>query len=181
MINEILEYNRKFVKDRLYEPYLTSKYPDKKLAILTCMDTRLTELLPAALGIKNGDAKIIKNAGGVITHPYGSVMRSLLIATVELGVTEIMVIGHTDCGVRGLNGKSILESLKKRGVLQSHINIIKHTGVHLEEWLSGFENDTESVLDTVECLRNHPLMPKDVTINGFMMDSVTGRLYKISN
>ena len=63
MINEIMEYNKKFVENKAYEPYLTSKYPDKKLAILTCMDTRLIELLPAALGLKNGDAKIIKNAG----------------------------------------------------------------------------------------------------------------------
>lgn len=102
MIDEILEFNKKFVAEKQYEKYATSKYPDRKLAILTCMDTRLTELLPAALGIKNGDAKIIKNAGGVIAHPYGSVMRSLLVAILELGVEEIMVIGHTDCGVQGL-------------------------------------------------------------------------------
>ena len=100
MIDEIMEYNRKFVENKGYEPYLTSKYPDKKLAILTCMDTRLLELLPAALGIKNGDAKIIKNAGGVIVHPYGSVVRSLLVGILELGVEEVMVIGHTDCGVQ---------------------------------------------------------------------------------
>ena len=65
MIEQIVEYNKKFVENKGYEPYLTSKYPNKKLAVLTCMDTRLTELLPAALGLKNGDAKIIKNAGGV--------------------------------------------------------------------------------------------------------------------
>lgn len=94
MIQQIIEYNREFVKKESYKPYITSKYPDKKLAILTCMDTRLTELLPAALGIRNGDAKIIKNAGGVITHPYGSVVRSLLVALLKLGVQEIMVIGH---------------------------------------------------------------------------------------
>ena len=63
MIDEILKYNQEFVKEKKYEQYKTSKYPDKKIAILTCMDTRLTELLPAALGIKNGDVKIIKNAG----------------------------------------------------------------------------------------------------------------------
>ena len=84
MIEQIVEYNKKFVENKGYEPYLTSKYPNKKLAVLTCMDTRLTELLPAALGLKNGDAKIIKNAGGVITHPYGSVVRSLLVAILEL-------------------------------------------------------------------------------------------------
>lgn len=103
MVEEILAYNRKFVEEKRYEPYRTSKYPEKKLAVLTCMDTRLTELLPAALGLKNGDAKIIKNAGGVITHPYGSVVRSLLVAILELGVEEIMVVGHTDCGVQGMD------------------------------------------------------------------------------
>lgn len=55
MMNEMLRYNRKFVEERQYERFQTSKYPDKKLAILTCMDTRLVELLPAALGVKNGD------------------------------------------------------------------------------------------------------------------------------
>ena len=107
MIEQIVEYNKKFVENKGYEPYLTSKYPNKKLAVLTCMDTRLTELLPAALGLKNGDAKIIKNAGGVITHPYGSVVRSLLVAILELGVEQVMVIGHTDCGVQGMDGSEL--------------------------------------------------------------------------
>lgn len=64
MIDELLKFNREFVKSKGYERFITNKYPDKKIAIVSCMDTRLTELLPAALGIKNGDVKIIKNAGG---------------------------------------------------------------------------------------------------------------------
>mgnify|MGYP002627602353 FL=1 len=176
MIEQIVAYNKKFVEEKGYEPYLTSKYPDKKLAILTCMDTRLIELLPAALGIRNGDAKVIKNAGGVITHPYGSVMRSLLVAIVELGVEEVMVIGHTDCGVQGMNGIELLEDLTKRGVKQEHIDIIRHSGVDLETWLGGFESVEQSVEDTVYALQNHPLMPKDVTIRGFIMNSETGEL-----
>ena len=139
MINEIMEYNKKFVENKAYEPYLTSKYPDKKLAILTCMDTRLIELLPAALGLKNGDAKIIKNAGGVITHPYGSVVRSLLVAIIELGVEEVMVIGHTDCGVQGMDGGKLLEELTHRGISQEHIDIIRSSGINLEKWLGGFD------------------------------------------
>lgn len=55
MIDELLEYNRAFVGKKGYEKYLTNKYPDKKIAIVTCMDTRLVELIPAALGLKNGD------------------------------------------------------------------------------------------------------------------------------
>ena len=75
-----------------------------ELAILSCMDTRLTELLPAALGLKNGDAKLIKNAGGLVISPFDSAMRSLLVAIYELGVEEIMVIAHSNCGACHMNG-----------------------------------------------------------------------------
>ena len=176
MIEDVIDYNRKFVAEKNYEPYETSKYPDKKLAILTCMDTRLTELLPAALGIHNGDAKIIKNAGGVISHPYGSAVRSLLVAVLELGVEEIMVIGHTDCGVQGMDGKKMVEKLKARGIPEEHIDIIRKSGINLEQWLGGFESAKEAVRESVDSLKNHPLMPKDLVIRGFMMDSVTGEL-----
>lgn len=91
MLEEILEFNKKFVENRGYEKYITNKYPDKKIAILSCMDTRLTELLPAALGIHNGDVKIIKNAGAVISHPFGSVIRSLLVRNLLLQVLRCSV------------------------------------------------------------------------------------------
>ena len=59
MIDELLKFNEAFVAEKGYEKYITTKYPDKKIAIVTCMDTRLVELLPAALGLKNGDVKLI--------------------------------------------------------------------------------------------------------------------------
>ncbi len=98
MIDQIIDYNKTFVEQKGYEKYLTDKYPDKKLAVLSCMDTRLTELLPAALGLKNGDAKIIKNAGGLVISAFDSAMRSLIVAIYELGVQEIMVVAHSHCG-----------------------------------------------------------------------------------
>ena len=179
MIDQIMEYNKKFVENKGYEPYLTSKYPNKKLAVLTCMDTRLTELLPAALGLKNGDAKIIKNAGGVITHPYGSVVRSLLVAILELGVEQVMVIGHTDCGVQGMDGNELLGELVERGIDKEHIDIVRHSGIDLEKWLGGFESVEKSVEETVHTLKTHPLMPKDIEIKGFIMDSETGALTEV--
>ena len=85
MINQIIDYNRSFVERKGYEPFITDKYPDKKLAVLTCMDTRLTALLPAALGLKNGDAKIIKNAGG----PKDITVRGFIIDSVTGALEEI--------------------------------------------------------------------------------------------
>lgn len=125
MIDEMLRHNRLFVETRGYEKFLTSKYPDKKIAIVTCMDTRLVDLLPAALGIRGGDVKMIKNAGATITNPFDSTMRSLLVAVYELGVNEIMVIGHTGCGVQGMNAREMLRLMRERGVSDEHITLMR--------------------------------------------------------
>lgn len=179
MIDEILQYNSEFVAGHSYEQYLTSKFPEKKIAILSCMDTRLTELLPAALGLKNGDVKIIKNAGGAISHPFGSVARSLLIAIYDLGVEEILVIGHTDCGVQHMDSARMLKKMKEKGISDDDINLIRYCGVDFDSWLSGFDSVEISVAETVELIVNHPLIPKDIKVYGFIMDSTTGELKSI--
>ncbi len=180
MIQEIKEFNERFVENREYERFATSKYPDKKIAIVTCMDTRLIELLPAALGFRNGDVKIIKNAGATITNPFDSTMRSLLIAVYELGVNEIMVIGHTGCGVQGMDANEMLHLMKERGVSEEHINLMQHCGINLREWLHGFEDTDAAVSETVDLIKNHPLMPpQGINVQGFVMNSYTGALRSI--
>lgn len=176
MVEDILEYNKQFVVNKGYEKYITNKYPDKKIAILSCMDTRLTELLPAALGIKNGDVKMIKNAGGIISHPFGSVIRSLMVAIYELGVTEVMVIAHSDCGACNMSSGKMIERMKARGIKQETIDMIRFCGVDFESWLYGFEDTEKSVKGTVDAIINHPLIPSDITVHGFIIDSMTGAL-----
>lgn len=179
MIQEILAYNREFVDSKKYEKYITSKYPDKKIAIVTCMDTRLVELLPAALGISNGDVKMIKNAGGTITNPFDSTMRSLLVAIYELGVNEVMIIGHTQCGVQGMDANEMLHLMRERGISEEHISLMKHCGIDLNSWLHGFDDTEAAIAETVDLVRNHPLIPTDVTVRGYIMHSQTGLLSPI--
>ena len=176
MIDEILAYNREFVASKGYERYTTSKYPDKRIAIVTCMDTRLVELLPAVLGIRNGDVKLIKNAGGTITNPFDSTMRSLLVAVYELGVNEVMIIGHTGCGVQGMDSQEMLHLMRERGIDEEHISLMRHCGIDLDSWLHGFDETPAAVCETVDLVRNHPLMPSDVRVAGYIMDSTTGEL-----
>ncbi len=176
MIEEILKFNKDFVASGGYREYETSKYPDKKIAIVTCMDTRLVKLLPAALGLRNGDVKMIKNAGGTITNPFDSTMRSLLVTVYELGVEEIMVIGHTNCGVQGMNAEEMLHLMRERGISEEHITLMRHCGIDLNSWLHGFDNGEDAVHETVDLISNHPLMPGDVNVAGYMMDSLTGEL-----
>ena len=180
MINDILAHNREFIENKGYEKFLTDKYPNKKIAIVTCMDTRLVELLPAALGFKNGDVKIIKNAGGTITNPFDSTMRSLLVAVYELGVTEIMIIGHTSCGVQGMDSREMLHIMKERGIPESNINLMKHCGIDLDNWLHGFDSTEDAIKETVDLVRNNPLMAKDIVVKGYIMDSTTGALTPLS-
>ena len=179
LLEEILEFNKRFVADREYEKYDTSRLPDKKIAILTCMDTRLTELLPAALNIRNGDVKMIKNAGALISHPFGSVMRSLLLAVYDLGVEEVMVVGHHDCSMKGLEPEGILDRMRARGVEPERLEMLRYCGIDIRSWFRGFEDSYDSVRETVNSVRNHPLMPGDVRVRGFLMDPFTGLLESV--
>ena len=178
-IKKILAYNKQFVEEKRYEQYSADKFPNKKLAIVTCMDTRLVELLPAALGLKNGDVKMIKNAGGVVSSPFGSVIRSLLVAIIELGVTDVMVIGHTDCGVQHIDSEMMIHHMKERGITQESIDLMKYCGIDFEKWLAGFDTVEDSVRETVDTIRNHPLIPKDINIFGYVIETHTGELYPV--
>ena len=81
LLDSMLEYNEYFVKFEEYQKYKTEdKYPAKRVVMFTCMDTRLVELSTKSLNLSSGDVKVVKNAGAILTHPYGSIMRSLIIA-----------------------------------------------------------------------------------------------------
>ncbi|MDF2612265.1 MAG: mtcA1 [Clostridia bacterium] len=176
MLEDLLKYNKEFVENKRYEEFTSSKYPNKKIAILSCMDTRLTELLPAALGLKNGDVKMIKNAGAIISSPFGSAMRSLIVAIYDLDVDEILVIGHYDCGMQSLDSKAILHKMKSRNISEEKIKLIKYCGIDFDIWLNGFDSVEESVKATVGMIVNHPLIPKDVNVYGLIMDPTTGKV-----
>ncbi|MCD7720867.1 MAG: carbonic anhydrase [Prevotellaceae bacterium] len=175
-IDAILKHNEAFVNGKGYEKYITDKYPRMKLAVLTCMDTRLTELLPAALGLRNGDAKIIKNAGALVIDPYDSAMRSLLVAIYELGVQEIMVVAHTTCGACDMSGEDMKHLMEERGISKETLKEVEKSGVNLDEWLEGFHDTEASVRKTVSAIESHPLVPKGVKVYGFIIDTVTGKL-----
>lgn len=179
MIDELLAYNRKFVEEEGYKQYITNKYPDKKIAIVSCMDTRLVELLPAALGLKNGDVKIIKNAGGTISQPFDSAIRSLLVAIYELGVKEVMIIGHSDCGAQHMDSERMIGCMKQRGISTDHIDMMRYCGIDFQSWLSGFDVTEQAIHETVELVRHHPLIPTDIIVRGFIIHSTTGALTEI--
>ncbi len=179
-LDEILEFNKDFVENREYEKYKSSKYPDKKLVILSCMDTRLTELLPKALNLRNGDAKIVKNAGATIMHPFGSIIRSIIVAIYEFDTDEVLVIGHKNCGMSNINGKETINKIINRGVTKETIGTLNNSGIDIKKWLHGFDSVEESVKESVELIKKHPLIPRDIKVHGLIMDPESGKLEVIT-
>lgn len=175
-VYEILQFNHDFVENKQYESYITDKYPDKKLVIVTCMDTRLVELLPKAMNLRNGDAKIIKNAGAIISQPFGSVMRSVLVAIYELKADEVIVVGHLGCGMASLDSDHMIKSMIERGVAPEVLSTLENSGINLRKWLRGFSNEREGVIRTVDIINKHPLLPPLVPVHGLVIDSLTGEL-----
>jgi carbonic anhydrase len=176
LLYSILEHNAQFVESKAYEAYQTSSIPDKRLVVLSCMDTRLTELLPRAMNLRNGDAKIVKTAGAVVNHPFGSAMRSILVAVYKLNAEEVMVVGHYDCGMAQADPNEIIPQMLQRGISQQTVETLIHSGIDLYEWLRGFGDVRASVARTVEIIRKHPLMPADVPVHGLVIDPTTGKL-----
>ena len=180
-LEEIISYNKNFISNKEYEEYVTSKIPKKKMVILTCMDTRLTELLPKAMNIRNGDAKIIKDAGATVMHPFGGVMRSILVAVYEFGTEDVFVIGHHGCGMSNLDTGSLVNKMIDRGIKEETLLTLKNAGINVERWLHGFESVDESIKESVKMIKEHPLFPIGVKVHGLIMNPETGEVEVVVN
>ncbi len=175
-LEEMLAFNRKFVAEKGYEAYETDSIPNKRMVIFTCMESRLIELLHRALNLQNGDVKMVKNAGAIIRKPFDSVMKSILVAVYKLQAEEITVIGHHDCGMSQVDINALTEEMSKRGIPDETLNALTHAGIDFEEEFHGFETVEESVQQSVQIIRKHPLLPSGVKVHGLVIDPGTGKV-----
>jgi len=177
LLDTILKANRKFVHPGAFPPL--PKNPKKQFAIFTCMDTRLVDFLEPAMGIRRGDAKVIKNAGNTIVDPFhGGVIRSFVAAIFMLGVEEIFVIGHEDCGMASVDPEQLRSDMIARGVPAEAIE--KHVP-DLAQWMGAFKCPSENVAEVVGKIRANALIPKDVPVHGLIFCPNDGRLDVVAN
>ncbi|HLR53890.1 MAG TPA: carbonic anhydrase [Pseudogracilibacillus sp.] len=180
-IQDMLAFNKQFVEDKNYEPFVTDSIPNKKLVIFTCMESRLLELLPKALNIQNGDAKMLKNAGAIIRKDYDSIVKSILVAVYDLKAEEVAVIGHHDCGMSHVDTTSLKDKmLDQDGITEETFEQIEAGGVHFDDEFHGFDTVEESVQQSVDIIRNHPLLPSYVAVHGLVIDPGTGKVDVVS-
>ena len=139
----------------------------------------LAKLFTPGMGAETAEREFLVNKTiyemGLPT-PWDSAMRSLIVAVYELGVTEIMVVAHTTCGACHMSFHHFEEEMLKRGIPASELH---RSDVDLNDWLEGFHDTENSVRNTVATIVNHPLIPSDVVVRGFIIDSVTGKLTEV--
>jgi len=180
ILNEVLEANRKY-SARFGEKAKLAMPPARRFAVLTCMDARLD---PAQFsGLAEGDAHVIRNAGG---RASDDAIRSLVISYKLLGTREFFVIHHTNCGMEFFSNDVMRDllalSLETAELTSSGFRDVgrgpgSRAGEYIE-WLT-IKDQQQAVIDDVERIRNHPLVPKSIPVYGFLYDVHSGKLIEV--
>ena len=161
-VAELLEANERYAAgfgpDRAGLP----APPRRRLAIVSCMDARIS--VHAMLGLAEGDAHVIRNAGGLVTD---DTIRSLAISQRKLGTRAVMVIQHTRCGMNGLDETAFRQELER------------DTGAEPDWPIGAFADVEQSVRDSVERLRSNPYLVHRDAVRGFVYDVESGRLREV--
>ncbi len=158
--DRILAENRRYT--RTFDRAALTAAPLSRLAIVACMDARLD--VEEALGLRTGDAHIIRNAGGLATE---DVIRSLIVSQQGMRTNEIVVIGHTRCGLMGIDEAAMRARLAAA------------TGEDLDLDFGSFDDLETMIRASVDRLRRHPWI-EPVTIHGLVFDVATGRLQELT-
>lgn len=149
-------YSKAFDKGELPLP------PAKKLAVVACMDARLH--VSKILGLEEGDAHVIRNAGGAVTD---DAIRSLAISQRLLGTEEVILIHHTDCGMLTFTDDAVKAQIQKE------------TGIRPQFALEAFPNLEDDVRQSIARIKASPFVPKKDQVRGFVYDVKTGKLNEV--
>ena len=161
VIDEVLAANEIYA--RTHELRKLTPRPERKLAVLTCMDTRLSI---RTLGLKTGDAHIIRNAGGIVTEDS---LRSLIVSHHLLDTQEFIIINHTDCGLLKV------QEYELRARLAEKMGVVASEPAHFY----AFDDLEANVRQQMHRVKSHPWIPKHIPVRGFVYDVKTGRLKEV--
>ncbi len=162
IIDQVVDANRKYAETftlgHMTAPAL------RKLVVVTCMDARMT--IEQMLGLRTGDAQILRNAGGIVTE---DVIRSLLIAHYLLYSQEFMIINHTECGLL----------MFKDDELRKRLQQVTGTATVVPGTFHTFSDLSENVRLQIQKVKSHPWVPKHIPVRGFIYDVKTGLLNEV--
>jgi carbonic anhydrase len=162
IIDKALEANRKYAKK--YDPSL-GKRPTPKIAVVTCMDPRLSDL-PGILGLPQADLDVIRTGGPAVTE---DVLGELVVSNRILGTTEILLLNHTGCGFTTFTDEEL------------NAKLTASTGVSLPAPMRFFsyKDPEENTREQIAKVRSHPWIAKEVAVRGFIFDVETGLIREV--
>ncbi len=180
MLDEILANNQRFLENTSV-PHI-GHAPRKRTAIITCMDCRLVNMFEPALGLERGDVLELRTAGATISvpdrpHAANDLIRSLAGGVYLLGVRQVIVVGHTECGLAKVDPTALIASMQAPGVDPEQL--IQQEGLRdingLIEWVGAFKDVHLNVQEVVSVICNSPFLPK-LPVHGLVIDINTGKL-----
>ena len=184
VIDEILTHNDQFYRQKWLP--IIGHAPRKQMALVTCMDCRLVQMFEQALGLERGDVLELRTAGATISQPEredasSDLIRSLAGGIYLLGVREVAVIGHTQCGLAHANPTVLTDAMRELGIDPERL--IEREGLGnvqgLMEWLGTFSDVHINVREVVNVIRNSPFLPK-IPVHGLVIDIETGKLEMVT-
>ena len=161
-IDFVLAWNQRF--SETFTGATLSAPPSRRLLVVACMDARIN--IETALGLHYGDAHILRNAGGIVTD---DILRSAIVSTNVLGTREIMVINHTGCGMMACTDQDLHDQLRAKYGTSPQVPAHVHT----------FKDLAPNVRAQVAKLRDHPYIPEETIIRGFIYDVEHGHLDEV--
>src|SRR6201996_3601048 len=162
VLDKALAANRNYAKT--YGPTL-GKRPAPKLAVVTCMDPRLSDL-PGILGLPNGDLDVIRTGGPAVTE---DVLAELVVSTRVLGTTEILLLNHTGCGFTTFTDEE----------LNAKLSASTGDASPAPMRFFSFRDPEENTQEQIKKVRSHPWIAKDIPVRGFIFDVETGLLREV--
>src|SRR5216684_4651368 len=180
VIDEILGHNERFVQRNTLSSI--GHAPRRRMAVVTCMDCRLVQMFEQALGLERGDVLELRTAGATISEEEredgtNDLIRSLAGGIYLLGVREVAVIGHTQCGLAHANGEALIASMQALGVDPQKLIEQEELGdvKGLLRWLGAFNDVHVNVREVVNVIRKSPYLPR-IPVHGLVIDIITGKL-----
>jgi carbonic anhydrase len=160
-INSIISQNKKYVENFTYGDL--SPHPSEKIAVVTCMDARIP--VNEVLGLRIGQAHIIRNAGGIVTE---DALRSLIVSHEMLGTEKIIIINHTECGMATFKDQDLQKRISEK--YNSNASDIK---------FHSFNDLEENVKDQIKKIRTSPFLSNIISVHGFIYDIKTGKIKEV--
>src|SRR5436309_9262805 len=180
IIDEILAFNERFV-EQTHLPTI-GHTPRKQMALVTCMDVRMVQMFEQALGLERGDVLELRTAGATISEEEredaaNDLIRSLAGGIYLLGVREVAVIGHTQCGLAHVNPTALTASMQALGIDPQKLIEEEELGdvQGLMRWLGAFNDVHVNVREVVNIIRRSPYLPR-IPVHGLIIDIITGKL-----